>query len=332
MIKFFKEQEMINITTSNVITEYETCVALGNFDGVHIGHRKILNAVIEYSVANNLKSCVYTFSTHPCESLGINKTILTDNTEKFNLLEDIGIEIMYAEDFTKVRNISPRDFCYNILKEKLNAKCVFCGENYSFGYQGAGNTEILQKLLDEIGIKLFIVPYAYTENGTIVSSTIIRNLITNGNVAEASVLMDSYYTVSGKVLHGKKLGRKIGFPTLNIAIPQNKTIPMHGVYISACLLDGKMYKGITNIGIRPTTDTGTKFESIVNCETYLYDYNNEAYDKKISVFFFDMIRKEMKFESIDALKTRISEDKSIADKFFGSTLSPFSTEKLNKFI
>lgn len=319
---------MIKLSSPIAIKSQKTCVALGNFDGVHAGHRRIISTAAEHARNNGLLSCVYTFSTHPSSILGNRKPILTTANEKNKIFNKMNIDILYSDDFSAVRELSPREFCKKILKDQLNAKYVFCGSNYTFGYKGIGNTNVLRSLLNELDIFLIVVPYVYSSSNTVVSSTLIRKLISDGRVAEASELLLSYYTIQGIVMHGKQLGRKLGFPTLNISIPQEKSVPKFGVYISACILDGKCYNGISNIGLRPTTDTGTINERVINCETYLFDYSGDAYDKYIEVYLFDMIRSEMKFGNIDELKDQISKDQVIAEAFFSKNDPGFMINNL----
>ncbi len=307
---------MITILDSTKIQSNKTCIALGNFDGVHSGHRSIISAAVNRAKYYNKLSCVYTFQDHTSELLGIEKKLLTDTEEKNRIFDTLGCDIAYLDDFESVRHMSPHEFCKNVLKERLNAEFVFCGENYRFGYLGKGDTSVLNHELFALGINLEVIPFVYTLENKIVSSTIIRNLISNGNVKEAHKLMTIPYRISGVVMHGKQLGRKLGFPTLNITIPYYKVIPKFGVYVSACLLDGIWYKGISNIGIRPTTDFNTNAKDIVNCETFLFDYSGDAYNKRITVLFFDMLRPEMKFDSVDKLKKQIKTDTLEAKSLF----------------
>ncbi len=307
---------MTIITDSRNIKEKNTCVALGNFDGVHCGHRRIISAAAKKAKEKGLLSCVYTFSTHTSEILGHRKPLLTDVDERNELISSAGCDIAYLDIFESVRNISPKEFCKNILKDKLNASYVFCGDDYRFGYCGEGDAALLKEELAKLDIKIEVIPYVFTENNEIVSSTMIRESISNGNMKEACKLLAGPYRISGIVMHGKQLGRKLGFPTLNIPIPANKVIPKFGVYVATCLLDGVWYEGISNIGTRPTTDSNSATKNIINCETYLYNYNGDAYGKKITVMFWDMLRNEMKFESIDELKSQIKKDTEQAEKCF----------------
>ena len=307
---------MEEIYNSSVYLQGKTCVALGNFDGVHLGHREIIKAAVGYARLMQVRSCVYTFTEHPSLALGNNKPILTTNNEKSETIGSFGCDSIYFEDFSLVRNMAPAEFCKKILQDKLNACCVFCGENYRFGYKGEGNTRILKSELDKLNIKLMVIPYIYDKDAKLISSTEIRKLISCGDVLSASQMMGEYYRISGTVMHGKQLGRKLGFPTLNISIPENKLVPKHGVYLSKCILDGKVYNSISNIGLRPTTDSNLSCELLANCETFLLDYHADAYGKNITVYLMDMLRPEMKFDTVQQLREQISKDVSLADSIF----------------
>lgn len=291
------------------------CVALGNFDGLHRGHQSIILSASEFAKKNNLKMCMYTFKVHPSEIIGNRKKILTDNAEKTSLAQIYGCDCIFFEDFNEVRHMSPDEFCRSILRDKLRATHVFCGENYRFGYQGIGDTGTLKTELEKLNIGLTVMPFVYN-NDNIISSTIIRESITSGDVEYSSKLLGHYYTVSGTVVHGKHLGRTLGFPTVNIPIPENKIVPKFGVYITECLLDGFLYKSISNIGVRPTVDSETSLSHVVNCETYLFDYCSDAYGKEITLYFHKKIRNEIKFSEIAFLKKQIEKDVYEAREYF----------------
>lgn len=304
----------------------KNCVALGNFDGVHLGHRHIIKTTVDYALTNNLTPCIYTFKEHPSCFLGQRKPIITDNVEKTEIFRSLGCDSICYEDFLLVRNMSPEEFCKKILSEKLNAAYVFCGENYRFGYQGKGDINILKYELENLNIKLIVVPYVYSEDDIPISSTEIRKMIQNGDVFGASRILGRYYRISGQVLHGKHLGRKLGFPTLNIRFPEKKVIPKHGVYLSKCLLDGKLYNAISNIGLRPTTDSFETSLPNANCETFLLDYSGDAYGKNITVNLIEMLRTEMKFETVEQLKEQIMKDVATANTIFSNIRTEINNE------
>lgn len=298
------------------ISNNKTCVALGNFDGVHLGHRCIIQSAIDHANLSGAISCVYTFRNHTSEALGNKKNILTENSLKEDIFASLGVDALYYDEFESIRQMSPSEFCKSIIQEKLNAECVFCGENYRFGYMGSGDTDTLRKELDSLDIRTVVVPY-FKIDDTIISSTLIRSLISDGDLKKASTMLGRPYSLSGKVLHGKHLGRTLGFPTLNISIAENRVIPKFGVYISECKLGGKLYMAVSNIGMRPTTDSDIPNVS-VNCETYLFDYSGDAYGEDITVYLHEMIREEMKFASVEQLKERIYKDALTAKSYFES--------------
>lgn len=291
----------------------KNCIALGNFDGIHTGHRSIIKSSVDYALNYGYGSCVYTFSTHTSNLLGVPKTMLSDNDEKCSIFEKLGCNYAYFEDFTNVMNLSPERFCKDIIFEKLCAATVFCGENYRFGKGGTGNTETLKNELSKYGISVIAVPYEYY-NGEIISSTAIRKALTDGECRKAAEMLGHPYSISGTVLHGKQLGRRLGFPTLNIAIPDGMTVPKYGVYFSTCELADKVYRAVSNIGIRPTTDDVRT--SQVNCETFLFDFDSDVYGQNIKVNLHTMKRGEKNFSSVDELKYQIDKDIADAAEFF----------------
>ncbi len=291
----------------------KNCIALGNFDGIHTGHRSIIKSAIDYALNNGFCSCVYTFSTPPSHILGTPKTILTDNDEKCRIFGNLGCDWVYFENFSDVLNMTPAQFCKRIIAEKLNATAVFCGENYRFGKCGTGTIAELTNELSKLGISVFVMPYEYFD-GEIISSTEIRRALTDGECEKAVRMLGHPYSISGTVLHGKQLGRRLGFPTLNITIPSHKTVPKYGVYFSTCELFGKTYRAVSNIGIRPTTDDVKT--SSVNCETFLFDFDSNVYGQSINVNLYKMKRSEKAFSSVSALKNQVDTDISDAAEFF----------------
>ena len=290
----------------------KSCVALGNFDGVHLGHQKIIKSCIQYAKKNNLRSLIYIFSTHPSVFLGNETKILTDNKEKTNILQNLGCDCVYFENFADVANLSPEDFCGEIIAEKLNASAVFCGENYTFGKKAMGNSKDLERILGSLGIKTFSLSHV-TKNDTVVSSTYIRNLIENGLCDEATEFSGRPFSISGKVLHGKKLGRTLGFPTVNMAVPSSKVVPSHGVYFTLTAIDNDIFYSVSNVGTRPTVDSNKK-SSYINCETHIINHSGNDYEKNATIYFISKIRDEKKFSDTAQLKEAISNDIETANK------------------
>lgn len=307
----------MKILTSGNIDIKKLCVALGNFDGVHIGHKAIIESAVKYAALNNMKSCVYTFSSHTSYTLGNKKRLLTNLDERQRLIDNLGIDYLYMDDFSAIRNYSPKEFCQKILIEKLHTACVFCGYNYRFGNMGIGDIDVLRCEMNCFGTDVSVIPFV-SYNEAIVSSTRIRNSISSGNMVEAVAMLGHGYVMTGKVEHGKKLGRKLGFPTLNIPISNYKVIPKYGVYVSKCEIDGKIYNSISNVGIRPTTDSDLITNNVVNCETFLFDFSENAYGKNISVSLYKMLRPERKFNSPEELRKQIENDIITAKELFNN--------------
>lgn len=308
--------EIINVTGKE-LHKNNACIALGNFDGVHIGHQSIINAAVDEARRLNLVSCVYTFACHPSIILGNPKPLITTNSEKSELLCNLGVDTLIYDDFKEVKDLSPEEFCKEILVGSLGATQIFCGENYHFGKNGVGNASVLKEELSKFGVKVNVLPFT-TINNKIVSSTEIRAALSCGNIELCNKMLGRRYSFSGKVIHGKHLGRILGFPTLNISIEKCKLIPKLGVYFTTTTIDDKEYNSISNIGIRPTTDANDN--SDVNCETYVLNYNDDVYNKDISVNLIKMLRDEKKFNNIDELKTQLLKDKDIAEKYFNNVL------------
>lgn len=283
-----------------------TCIALGNFDGVHIGHKKIINQMVSFAKSNNLTSCIYTFETHPALILhdstksAFDGKLLTTNEEKSNILESLGVEAVYFESFVNVCKMESEEFCELILIKQMKAKAVFCGENFRFGKGGRGDASFLKSYLKRFGVEVFIVPYAMYD-GKIVSSTLIRETLARGETEVAAKLLSRSFSIYAEVIHGKQLGHKLGFPTLNQAYPENKLILPFGVYASICEIDSKLYLGVSNVGIKPTVTDKNE----LLCETHVIGYDNDAYGKKIKVNFYKKLRDEKKFSSLDELKQAV---------------------------
>lgn len=306
---------MYIIRDKNFIIKEKTCIALGNFDGVHNGHRALIEHCIKYSKADKLKSCIYTFNEHTTHFLGNEKKLITTTDERIDIFRALGCDTVVLDDFESVKEMTPEEFCESIIVSRLNAKAVICGENYSFGKGGKGNVSLLTELLSERGIEIIVQP-SVDFNGRVLSSTLVREYIMNGNIELANKLISRPYSISGEVIHGKKLGRRLGYPTLNMTVPSCKVMPSYGVYASVTMLDGKLRTGITNIGKRPTVDSDT--DSTITCETHLIDYYGDDYGKNVTVFLLKFLRDETRFKNIDELKEGICADCKSARQFLDS--------------
>ena len=289
-------------------------VALGSFDGLHSGHLSLVNKIIELANENKGRSIVYTFKNHP-RTLIKGTTppkLLMDNESKEEILEALGVDLIYFEEFNEeYMKLTPERFI-KYLCEKFKVKGIVVGFNYRFGYKNIGNIEMLKELSTKYGYELYVMEPCNYEN-EVISSTRIRNELFNGNVDKAMKMLNRPYIIKGKVVHGKKLGRTIGFPTANLDYSKEILIPSKGVYYTNVEWQGKIYKGITSVGNNPTVN-GNK----LTIETYILDFNNDLYGHNIKVYFIKKIRDEKKFNSIDDLVIQLKKDKNYAleEKFF----------------
>lgn len=292
-----------------------TAIALGYFDGLHKGHRNVISLAAAEK-ENGLMPVCFTFSKSPKSVLyGTQSNALMTNEDKIKTLERLGIERTYQADFEKIMNMPAKDFAQKILIDTLKAEKLFCGFNYRYGKNGEGNAETLKSFCESKGITLMVVP-ATESRGEVVSSTLIRKLIADGNVKRANELMCSRFGFSSVIEHGKRLGRELGTPTINQPLCSELVVPKFGVYASIVTLEsGETYCGVTNIGIKPTVGGNTPL-----CETWMPKYSGgEIYGQSADVRLLEFIRKERKFSGIDELKNAILDNSKTAMKIYEQT-------------
>ena len=287
-------------------------LSLGMFDGVHFGHISIINLLKSVAQENNLETAILTFWPHPRKVFNPNDEIKLLNTlnEKLNLLENANLDVVFLKSFDEnFRNLTGEEFVRQILVEKLNVKHIIIGHDHVFGKNKSGNFELLQKLSKELD---FVVQQldAVKEGEFNISSTKIRNCLANGNIIGANKMLGYHYSVSGKVIDGKKLGRTIGYPTANIEVDELKLLPKKGAYIVEVYVKNKFYKGMLSIGTNPTVN-GDK----LTVEVYILDFNEDIYGDEITVKFRDFLHEEIKFESLEKLIERLDEDKKLTENF-----------------
>lgn len=291
----------------------ESSVALGCFDGVHVGHSEIISSAVNAAKKNGLTSIVWSFQTPPKSILSENfksSYLLTSLTEKKKLMRELQVDILICVPFTeKIAKLSPRDFFKNIIVNRLNAKQIFCGFNYRFGYMGEGDVKLLQSLCDEFGISLTVLK-EITVDGITVSSSAIRSYLSNGDLKNAQKMLGRPFTLQGKVKDGQHLGRTLGFPTVNQDVPTDKILIKNGVYLTRVKFNKKTKYGITNIGIRPTVNGSSPI-----CETHIFDFHGDLYGKTLTVEFIKFLRSERKFSSLDDLTEQIKTDVENAKKY-----------------
>ena len=291
--------------------EEPTAVTLGKFDGLHRGHDLLMQTVLEYSKKYDLASVAFTFDIPPRNKVEeIVANVLTTNDEKQYIFEKRGIDYLIECPFTsEVMTMEPKAFIAWISKA-LHMKYVVVGDDFRFGHKRAGDYHTLQEYEEEFGYKTIVIDKLKDSNRDI-SSTYVREKIADGNIKKANELLGYRYFIKSEILHGRKLGRTIGVPTIMI-LPENKLLPPNGVYVTEVLVDGKTYMGVTNIGCKPTVSD----ENIIGVETYIDDFNQDVYGEKIVVSFIQFIRPEQKFDSIEELKSQMKSDIEVSRKYY----------------
>ena len=284
----------------------KTAVALGNFDGLHIGHIILIEKIKEYAVSDpqNRASCVWTFSEHSSNIINSDYSVpyITAKEEKAEILTEKNIDYLIFQDFNFVRYFSPEEFIERVIVDYLNAELVVCGYNYTFGRNIEGNAELLRESLAKKNIETVIIPPVICE-GQAVSSSFIRTLIKIGDMQRVRKFLGRPFSINFPVVYGNQMGRKLGIPTINQLFPEGHIIPAFGIYACICEVEGKIYKAVTNIGVRPTVNG-----EFLNSETHLIDFDGDLYGSNIKVNFYMKFRDEIKFDSLDSLKKQIQKD------------------------
>jgi riboflavin kinase/FMN adenylyltransferase len=293
-------------------------LTIGTFDGVHIGHQKIINRLNQEAKTKNGESVLFTFHPHPrlVLSQGDNEDLkmIQNQDEKIRKLGRMGLDHIIVFPFTtKFSNTNAEDFIKDFLVEKLHVNTIVVGYDHQFGKNREGSLEHLLKLSKIYPFQVIEIP-AHEIDEVNISSTKIRNALLNGEIETANLYLNEAFEISGKVIHGKKLGRTIGFPTANIEIEdKHKLIPCHGVYaVKVVLENNNVQFGMMNIGVRPTVQKEYK----LSCEVAIFDFDQDLYESKISVYLLKRIRKEKKFNGLEELKNQIMEDEKEIRSFF----------------
>lgn len=288
-------------------------LTIGNFDGVHKGHLALFNKVKERARLIEGQSVVLTFEPHPIKVMmsGNGPPLITPFQQKLKLIENTGIDVILCIPFTKdFAVISPQRFVKELLVDKIGIKEIVVGYDYSFGHKRSGDINLLQKMGAEIGFAVHVVDQIFLGE-TPISSTIVRNLVQEGNLAEAKKLLGRHYQVCGTVVKGKNRGaRLLGFPTANLKLIDELT-PKPGVYAVKVLIDDKVYNGLTNIGYNPTFGN-----NVFSVETHILDFSANLVGKTIKVNFIKRLRDEKPFKSVEELATQIKKDIVQAEKLF----------------
>ncbi len=294
------------VTNSTDLKKYltkKTAAALGSFDAVHKGHLSVIEGAVRYAKKEGLHALVQLVETD-CQKVN-------SLEKRLEILENTGVDFVVVEKFTEgFRTTDYKTFVEESLAGKYNAQAVFTGENYRFGHRAEGDVEKLSELCSQYGIKVFVQKSVVLD--TVVSSTEIRKFVKNGEMEKAKEYMGRPFSVSGTVVSGKALGRKLGFPTANIDIPENIVMPPSGVYATRVFLDGVWHFGITNIGTKPTVE-----DEKPNIETYILEFSGDIYGKEIEIEFHRKLRDIVRFNDVDELKNQIEKDRIEAKKYFG---------------
>lgn len=287
------------LDTLKIDSSEPTAVAVGFFDGVHRGHRAVIDAALKYK-SEGLKTVVFSFSmssSSPAAKKGIK--LLTTPTIKAQTLEAMDVDWLLLPDFSAFMGLSPEQFAVEGLFRGMNAKVVCCGYDYRFGKGASAGAEDLKRFLSPYGIKIEQIG-AVLDDGKPISSTRIRGCLQDGNIEEANRLLGGPFAIDMPVEHGKKLGRKLGFPTANQRIAPIFAAPRFGVYATRVTIDGETYTAVTNVGVKPTV--GSDF---VGAESYILDWSGDLYGKNVKTEFLTFLRPEQKFESLDALREEV---------------------------
>ncbi len=289
--------------TITAFSEMKDCaLALGNFDGLHIAHRKIIEKCKGYAKENGILCGVLLFHRHTKAFFEKNVKLLTTTEEKIQLIKELGIDFVFIKEFDEeTMKMSSGEF-FSFMTDKLNAKALFAGYDYTFGYKALGDSKTLLKLCEEKGIDTEIIP-CVDVGGEPVSSTKIRELIKSGKTIEAQKYLGSMYVISGIVEKGKQNGTKMGIPTANVSFPEDKLIPPDGVYTGIFEVFEKKYKCLINVGKNPTFDAEKR-----TVEVHIPEFSGDLYNKPARVLFDRKIREEIKFNSSGELVEQINKD------------------------
>ena len=280
-------------------------LALGFFDGVHLGHQAVINCAVEYARSIAVESAIVTFNQNPHSYLNeITPKYILTLEDKYKYFKELGIDYVIELDFPEICNMSYSDYLENILVKYFRPQAISTGFNHRFGFERAGTVKYLSDSQDKYRYLFFATPPEAIW-GDVISSSAIREYIKSGAMDMAATMLGRKFSVSGTVIKGKELGRTIGFPTANIIYPLEIIEPEYGVFdVDVTLEDGSVHHGIANFGVSPTVSN----DGIAILEAHLFDFDGDLYDKQIRVSFNRRIREELKFDTIEELKTQIEFD------------------------
>lgn len=299
---YIKRIEQETDSCQEFLLNNQSAIALGTFDGLHKGHMTLVRNTTKYAKENSLKSCVFTFASNVGET-----PYITSNEQRANLLQRENVDMFVMRVFTnEFKGLSPKQFFDEYIIKKLNAKVVTVGFNYHFGHMGEGDKQTLQKLCDESGVKLFVIPpilYA----GEPISSTRIRNAVEKGDLKATKNMLGREFSITGQVVHGDHVGRTLGFPTANFEVDKSRVMPPNGVYATKTDINGRIYPSITNYGGKPTIKEGMDL-----IETHILNFNGDLYGKTIEIRFIKKLRDINAFLTREELSAQLCLDKHTA--------------------
>ena len=294
--------EIIENTTEFHL-EKPSAVALGKFDGVHLGHRRLLGQVLAQK-ERGLQAVVFTFDTSAASFFGGDEKELSTREEKRAVFSGMGIDVLIEFPLNRdTAATQPLDFLSRYLAKQMRTAYLCAGPDVSFGKGGAGDYALLARYAEHFGYQVELIEKVRVK-GEEVSSTRVREAVRAGNMQDVTLMLGAPYSVSGRVVHGRALGRTLGMPTANLLPDAVKLLPPNGVYYSRAFLNDRSYRGITNVGCKPTVSE----EQVVGVETYLYDFEGEIYDRDMTVELLAFRRPERTFDSVEALRRQIEED------------------------
>lgn len=301
--------------TTDFYIEENTVISLGKFDGIHRGHELLLEQLAAKK-EEGLSGVIFTFDIPPRKNVEkIEAKVLTTNEEKMHIFEQLGIDYLVECPFTgEIRCMEAEDFIRKIVRQ-LHVKCVVVGEDFHFGHNRRGDYKMLREYAGEYGYEVIVVK-KMQEDERDISSTFVREEIVKGNIGKANHLLGYRYFVTGEVAHGNQIGRRIGIPTINQLPPEEKLLPPNGVYITEVFIDEQKYRGITNVGCKPTIEG----KNPIGVETHLLDFRGDVYDKVVTVEFICRVREERKFASVDALKEQMQNDIAYGRVYFSKNI------------
>lgn len=289
----------------------KTIIALGDFDGIHMGHRALIEKTIAMSKKHKWASMIFTFKNHPLSTINseLAPKLLMTNNDKLTLLKEYGLDIVNMVNFdVEFMKLSPEDYIQSLVRCYKVAGLVI-GFNHRFGYKNLGDSDLLKKMSKDLNFELYIVP-PVKYKGETVSSSKIRNLLNeDGDIEKANKMLTRPYSITGNIIRGKQLGRKLGFPTINLDYCSDILLPRGGVYYTYVEYKGILYKGITNVGYNPTVE-----DHKLGVETHIVDFNQELYNENIRISFIKRVRDEKKFNSLTELSEQLKKDKIFALK------------------